>query len=163
MSIEEILREVDRHETRLVELTGGEPLEQEEVYPLLSRLADSGREVLVETGGHVPIARVDPRAVVVLDVKAPGSGMERANCEENLEALRPRDEVKIVVADRRDFDWALALVRRRDLDRLHTVTFSPAWGVLEPGPLAEWVLESRRTIRLGLPIHKLLWGETPGR
>jgi len=163
MALDEIVSEVKRHETRLVEVTGGEPLEQEEVYPLISRLADSGREVLVETGGHVPISLVDPRAVIVLDVKAPGSGMESANREENLAALRPHDEVKIVVADRRDFDWAMALVRRRDLDARRTVTFSPVWGALDPETLADWILESRRTIRLGLPIHKLLWGEAPGR
>jgi 7-carboxy-7-deazaguanine synthase len=149
--------------TRLVEITGGEPLEQEAVHPLIARLLEAGRIVLLETGGHVPLDRVDPRVVKIVDVKAPGSGMRQANLPENLEHLLPRDEVKFVLADRGDFDWALDLVSARRLDERHTVTFSPVWGALPADELAAWIRDSGRSIRLGLQLHKILWGEEPGR
>ena len=160
---DDIVREVESHGTRLVELTGGEPLEQEGVYPLASRLLDAGKEVLVETGGHVPLDRLDPRAIAIVDVKAPGSGMAAFNSEETLARLRPRDELKFVLADRRDFDWAIAHVRERDLDAGRTVTFSPVWNSLAAADLAAWILESGRRVRLGLQLHKLLWGDAPGK
>ena len=163
MTLDDVVREVEGHGTDLVELTGGEPLEQEGVFPLATRLLDAGKTVLVETGGHVPIDRLDPRAIAIVDVKAPGSGMERHNLPENLDRLRPRDELKFVLADRSDFDWALARVEERDLDAGRVVTFSPVWESLDPALLAGWVLESGRPLRLGLPIHKILWGDVPGR
>jgi 7-carboxy-7-deazaguanine synthase len=149
--------------TRLVEVTGGEPLEQEGVYPLMDRLLSAGRTVLLETGGHVPLDRVDPRVIKIVDVKAPGSGMAAANLPENLLGLQPHDELKFVIADRRDFDWSLALVEEKGLDGGRVVTFSPAWQSLPAETLAEWVRDSGREIRLGLQLHKVLWGETPGR
>lgn len=149
--------------TDLVEVTGGEPLEQEGVYPLIDALLARGKTVLLETGGHVAIDRVDPRVVKIVDVKAPGSGMLSANLPENLERLGPRDEVKFVLADRRDFDWALAFVLERNLDARYPVTFSPAWGELSATELAEWIRDSGRSIRLGVQLHKLLWGDVPGR
>lgn len=149
--------------TELVEVTGGEPLEQEGVYPLMERLLEHGKTVLLETGGHVPLDRVDPRVVKIVDVKAPGSGMMAANLPENLEQLGPRDEVKFVLSDRRDFDWALDLVRERELDREHVVTFAPVWETLPAAELAEWIRDSGRPIRLGVQLHKLLWGDVPGR
>jgi 7-carboxy-7-deazaguanine synthase len=149
--------------TELVEVTGGEPLEQEGVYPLMERLLERGKTVLLETGGHVPLDRVDPRVVKIVDVKAPGSGMMAANLPENLEQLGPRDEVKFVLADRRDFDWALDFVRERELDSRRVVTFSPVWERLSAGELAEWIRDSGRPIRLGVQLHKLLWGDVPGR
>ena len=149
--------------TELVEITGGEPLEQEGVHPLIDRLLAAGRTVLLETGGHVSIGRVDPRVIKIVDVKAPGSGMGSANLPENMDALGPRDEVKFVLADRHDFDWALAFVEARNLDRRHSVTFSPAWESLPADQLAEWVRDCGRPIRLGLQLHKVLWGDVPGR
>ncbi|MGH9441242.1 MAG: radical SAM protein [Thermoanaerobaculia bacterium] len=163
MEEDDIVREVESHGTRMVELTGGEPLEQDGVYPLASRLLDAGMEVLVETGGHVPVDRLDPRAIAIVDVKAPGSGMVEFNFEENLSRLRPRDELKFVLADRRDFDWAVDYVRSRELDARRVVTFSPVWGSLDPADLAAWILESGRVVRLGLQLHKLLWGDVAGR
>jgi 7-carboxy-7-deazaguanine synthase len=163
MDQDEIVREVEMHGTRLVELTGGEPLEQQEVYPLIERLLDGGKSVLIETGGHVPIDRVDPRAVTILDVKAPGSGMSAFNLEANLARLKPSDELKFVLADRRDFDWSIDFVASRSLDLRFPVTFSPVWEGLSPAELAAWVLESGRNIRLGLQLHKILWGDQPGR
>jgi 7-carboxy-7-deazaguanine synthase len=149
--------------TDLVEVTGGEPLEQDGVYPLMKELLDRGKTVLLETGGHVPLDRVDPRVVKIVDVKAPGSGMMAANLPENLENLSARDEVKFVLADRKDFDWALDFVAARDLDRRHVVTFSPVWESLPAADLAGWIRDSGRPIRLGLQLHKLLWGDVPGR
>ena len=149
--------------TDLVEVTGGEPLEQEAVYPLMEGLLARGKTVLLETGGHVPLDRVDPRVVKIVDVKAPGSGMSAANLPENLESLGPRDELKFVLADRRDFEWALGVTAGRDLDRRHVVTFSPVWESLPAADLAGWIRDSGRPIRLGLQLHKLLWGDVPGR
>jgi 7-carboxy-7-deazaguanine synthase len=163
LPIDRILARVAELGGDLVELTGGEPLEQEAVYPLAAALADRGATVLVETGGHVPIDRLDPRTIAILDVKAPGSGMVHANDLSNLARLRPQDELKFVLADRADFQWSLEMVRTRDLDRARVVTFSPVWGQLQASDLARWILESGRPIRLGLPLHKILWGEAPGR
>jgi 7-carboxy-7-deazaguanine synthase len=163
MTIDAVVAEVEAHGTRLVELTGGEPLEQEAAYPLMTRLLDAGKTVLVETGGHVPLDRLDPRAIAIMDVKAPGSGMAAFNLDENLARLRPSDELKFVLADRADFDWAIARVAQGNLDASRVVTFSPVWDRLPGADLAEWILESGRDIRLGLPLHKLLWGDVPGR
>jgi 7-carboxy-7-deazaguanine synthase len=150
-------------ETELVEVTGGEPLEQEGVYALMEQLLERGKTVMLETGGHVSLERVDPRVIKIVDVKAPGSGMQAANLPENLERLGPRDELKFVLADRRDFDWALALVKERDLDRRHVVTFSPVWENLPATDLSMWIRDSGGSIRLGLQLHKILWGDVPGR
>ena len=163
LDVEEVARRVLDLPADLVEITGGEPLEQEGVYPLIDRLLEAGRTVLLETGGHVPIDRVDPRVIKIVDVKAPGSGMAAANLPESLDGLGSKDELKFVLADRRDFDWALALVCASDLDRLHPVTFSPVWESLSAPELAGWVRDSGRSIRLGLQLHKLLWGDLPGR
>lgn len=163
MPVSEAAGRVVALDTELVEVTGGEPLEQEGVYPLIDRLLELGKTVMLETGGHVALDRVDPRVIKIVDVKAPGSGMQEANLPENLERLGPRDELKFVLADRRDFDWALGRVLDGDLDRRHVVTFSPVWESLRTPDLAEWIRDSRRNIRLGLQLHKLLWGDVPGR
>jgi len=163
MPLDAIVAEVEGHGTRRVELTGGEPLEQDAAYPLMTALLDAGKTVLVETGGHVPLDRLDPRAIAIVDVKAPGSGISGFNLDANLEALRPADELKFVLADRADFDWAIDRVAARDLDRSRAVTFSPVWEGLSPADLAGWILASGREIRLGLPLHKILWGDVPGR
>lgn len=163
VSVSDAVERVVALETDLVEVTGGEPLEQEGVYPLMESLLDRGKTVLLETGGHVPLDRVDPRVVKIMDVKAPGSGMVAANLPENLDRLGPRDELKFVIADRRDFDWAVEQVAARDLDRGLVVNFSPVWESLPAADLAGWIRDSGRPIRLGLQLHKLLWGDVPGR
>jgi 7-carboxy-7-deazaguanine synthase len=165
-TLEDVLLEVDRLGVPLVELTGGEPLEQEGVTPLAAALCDRGYTVLLETGGHVALDRVDPRVIKVVDIKCPGSGMESRNDLENLKLLGPKDEVKFVVADRRDFDWAIAFVARHDLDAKHVVLISPVFeGGSSPiaAQVAEWVRDSPRRLRLNLQLHKLLWGDVPGR
>jgi 7-carboxy-7-deazaguanine synthase len=165
-TLDDVLAEVARLGVPLVELTGGEPLEQEGVHPLAAALCDRGYTVLLETGGHVPLDRVDPRVVKILDVKCPGSGMQFRNDLENLKLLGPKDEVKFVVADRRDFDWAIEFVVRHDLDAKHVVLISPVFeGNSSPiaARVAEWVRDSKRKLRLNLQVHKVLWGDVPGK
>ena len=141
----------------LVEVTGGEPLLQAEVYPLMTRLADAGRTVLLETSGAVDTASVDPRVRVILDLKTPGSGEVAANVWANVDRLRPTDEVKFVLCSRADFDWAVAQVRTHGLDDRCPVLFSPAFGQVNPTELAAWVLETGLLIRLQIQQHKILW------
>jgi len=165
-TVDDVVSEVARLGVPLVEITGGEPLEQEGFFSLAEALCDRGYAVLVETGGHVPVGRVDPRVIKILDVKCPGSGMESRNDLDNLARLGPRDEVKFVVTDREDFLWAEAFVRKHALDEKHTVLISPVFegGASALAPrVAEWVRDSKRKLRLNLQVHKLLWGDVPGR
>jgi 7-carboxy-7-deazaguanine synthase len=141
----------------LVEITGGEPLLQPEVHPLMTRLADAGRTVLLETSGALDIAGVDRRVRVILDLKTPGSSESAANLWSNLALLAPKDEVKFVICDRRDFDWAIAQVVRHSLVDRCPVLISPAFGQVDPTELAAWVLESHLGVRLQLQQHKILW------
>jgi 7-carboxy-7-deazaguanine synthase len=163
MSVSEAAKQTLDLGTDLIEITGGEPLEQDAVYPLIERLFEHDKTVMIETGGHVRVDRLDRRVIKILDVKAPGSGMQAANLPENLELLGPRDEIKFVLADRHDFDWALELVASRDLDLRNSVTFSPVWEKLAAADLGEWIRDSGRNVRLGVQLHKILWGEVPGR
>ena len=141
----------------LVEITGGEPLLQPEVYPLMTRLADAGKTVLLETSGAIDTGEVDPRVRVILDIKTPGSGEVDANVWSNLDRLKPIDEVKFVVCSRADFDWAIEIVRSRSLTERCPVLFSAAFGQVEPTELAGWILESGLAVRLQLQQHKILW------
>ena len=144
----------------LVEITGGEPLLQAEVYPLMTRLAAAGKTVLLETSGAVDTRAVDLRVRIILDVKTPGSGEVDANDWSNLDRLKPIDEVKFVLCGRADFDWAVEIVRSRDLTRRCPVMFSAAFGRVDPAELAGWILESRLPVRLQLQQHKILWDPT---
>lgn len=142
----------------LIEVTGGEPLLQPEVFPLMGRLADSGHLVLLETSGACDIGPVDPRVRIILDLKTPGSGEEAANLWENLPKLKATDEVKVVVCDRADFDWTVGHVRSHRLTERCEVLISPAHGRVEPASLADWILESGLPLRLQVQLHKQLWG-----
>lgn len=147
----------------LVEITGGEPLLQPEVFPLMTRLADAGRTVLLETSGAIDITPVDPRVRIILDLKTPGSGEVAANFWPNLDRLKPTDEVKVVVCDRADFEWAVAQIRGHRLAERCAVLISPVPGLVEPADLAAWILACGLPLRLQLQLHKLLWGpETRG-
>ncbi len=157
MSVGEVVAEVERYRCPLVELTGGEPLLQPEAIPLMEELLRRGRRVLLETGGGLSIADV-PRGVVrIVDVKCPGSGESDRNHWANLEILEGKDEIKFVVADRRDYSWASQQVRERDLTRRCSVLFSPVHGVLHPGDLARWVLDDGLPVRVQIQLHKILW------
>jgi len=158
-TLDAVLDEVRRHPCRLVEVTGGEPLAQRETRTLITRLHDEGYTVLVETGGGVPIEGLDPRAIVVYDIKCPDSGELGANRWENLSSLKPGiDEIKFVLASRRDYEWALGVVHDRRLAERHAVHFSPVHGMMDPATLAAWILGDGAPVRLQLQLHKILWG-----
>jgi 7-carboxy-7-deazaguanine synthase len=157
-SLDDVVAEVSRYDCPLVEVTGGEPLLQEDVYPLMQRLLQDGRTVMLETGGHRSTAQVPPEVVTILDVKCPGSGESHRNDWTNLERLRAHDEVKFVIKDRADYEYARDVVRRYDLaTRAAAVLFSPVHGALEPRLLSEWVLADHLPVRLQLQIHKYIW------
>ena len=156
MTIDQVVGRVLELPPEMVELTGGEPLAQAGALDLMRRLADAGKRVLLETSGGLPIDEVDPRVVVILDLKCPSSGEEAANRYQNLQRLKPTDEVKFVVGDRADFDWAVAKVREHDLLQ-RPVLFAPVFGELPYQQLCEWILESRLPIRFGPQLHKHIW------
>jgi 7-carboxy-7-deazaguanine synthase len=157
MSLDEVMEEVRKFGCELVEITGGEPLAQGEAFELIRRLCDEGFEVLIETSGSIDTSPVDPRAKIILDVKCPGSGEMEKNHWPNLERLRENDEVKFVIADRHDYEWAREIVAARELGRW-TVLFSPAWDQLDLKLLAEWMLEDHVPARLQTQLHKHIWG-----
>ena len=160
-ALEEVIGEVDSFGCSLVEVTGGEPLLQEEVYPLMQGLLDRGKTVLLETGGHRDTSRVPDEVVTILDVKCPGSGESHRNDWSNLERLRAHDEVKFVVKDRADYEWARDVVAQRGLaGRAAAIHFSPVHGELDPKTLSEWVLADRLAVRVQLQIHKYIWSPT---
>lgn len=158
MSIDEVLAEVDRFGCPVVEITGGEPLLQRDVFPLMDQLLAQGRIVLVETGGHRSVADVPAGVVKIMDVKCPGSGEASKMDWSNLARLSPDDQVKFVIKDRADYDYAREVTRRERLtERVEAVLFSPVHGVLHPRALAEWILADRLTVRLQLQAHKYIW------
>jgi 7-carboxy-7-deazaguanine synthase len=158
-NVEEVARQVRQYGCGLVEITGGEPLLQRDVYPLMDRLLEAGLTVMVETGGHLSIAEVPPRVIRIVDVKCPGSGESARNHWENLSLLAPHDEVKFVIRDRADYEFARDVVATHALvGRTAAVLFSPVHGVLAPKDLAEWILEDRLEVRLQLQAHKYIWG-----
>jgi 7-carboxy-7-deazaguanine synthase len=164
MTLEEILAQVDAYGCTLVEITGGEPLLQRDVYPLMDALLERGHDVLIETGGHHNIAQVPEQVIRIVDVKCPGSGEAGRMHWPNLDALRRHDEVKFVIRDRADYEYARDVVKRHDLEsRVAAVLFSPVHGVLAPAELAAWILQDRLPVRLQLQAHKYIWApETRG-
>lgn len=159
MTVDEILAEVDRLGPGLVELTGGEPMLQKEIGELARRLCDAGRTVLIETGGHhdVSEAALDPRVVRIMDVKCPGSGESHRNRWENLDHLRPIDEVKFVLADRADYEYARDVIRRHALEGRVHLLLSVAHGMLEARDVVDWMLEDALHARFQLQMHKFIW------
>jgi len=162
-ALEQLLETARGSGVRHVCVTGGEPLAQKACLELLTALCDAGFEVSLETSGALDVAPVDPRVSRVVDVKTPGSGEERRNRFENLGVLTERDQLKFVLCSRDDYEWARDLLRGRATALRGQVLFSPVWGQLEPRQLAEWILEDRLDVRLQLQLHKLLWGDEPGR
>ena len=161
MSVDEVIARVDGYGCDVVEITGGEPLLQKEVYPLMQRLLDDGRIVMLETGGHLSVDQVPEAVIRVIDVKCPGSGESDRNHWPNLDRLRPADEVKFVIKDRGDYEYARGVVANYDLtERCTAVHFSPVHGVQDPKQLAAWVLEDRLKVRVQLQLHKYIWDAT---
>jgi len=154
---DEVLAELALFPTRLLCLTGGEPLAQPAAFPFVTRLLDAGWEVVVETSGHVSIAPLDMRAIAILDVKTPGSGETHRVEWGNLDLLKGKDEVKFVIDGRADYEWSRDLVRKKLLAERCPVLFSPVHGVLDPGTLGRWILEDGLPVRLQVQLHKYLW------
>ena len=157
MSVDDVLERVRSYGCNLVEVTGGEPLAQGEAFDLIHGLCEEGFEVLIETSGSIDVEPVDRRAKIILDIKCPGSSEAERNRWSNLEILRPHDEIKFVIADRADYEWARDVIARYDLGRW-TVLLSPVWERMEMKPLAEWMLADHVPARLQTQLHKHIWG-----
>lgn len=160
ITIDDVMARVSEYGCRLVEVTGGEPLAQSEAFELIRRLCNEGYEVLIETGGYISTEKVDERARIILDVKCPASGEDARNHWPNLERLRADlDEVKFVIADRRDWDFARTVIARYDLENsAKAVLISPVWGDMSLPEIADWIGSSRMNVRLQLQLHKQIWG-----
>lgn len=163
LSQDSLLEQLGRYDTRYVCVTGGEPLAQKNCLVLLRTLCDAGYAVSLETSGACDIAPVDARVSRIVDIKPPGSGESARNRWENLALLNAQDEVKFVLQDRNDYDWALEVIRRHDLLARCPILFSPVHGQLSPALLSQWVLEDRLAVRLQVQLHKIIWGEERGR
>ena len=158
--VQDVVNAVGAYQCGLVEITGGEPLLQEDVYPLMRDLLAEGKTVLLETGGHIDISKVPREVLKIVDVKCPGSGEADRTDLGNLDRLASHDEVKFVIRDRADYEFARAVVRTHHLDdRCHAVLLSPVHRVLDPGRLSEWALADQLPVRVQLQLHKYLWGD----
>jgi len=163
LTLPEILDKAARFHTRYVTVTGGEPLAQKNCLPLLQQLCDAGYSVSLETGGAMDISKVDARVSRLLDIKTPGSGEAEKNRWKNLELLTPQDEVKFVLCGEEDYLWAKQVLSEKGVADRCPVLFSVSQGQLEPARLAEWILRDNLPVRLQIQLHKLLWGEGPGK
>lgn len=156
-SIDDIIKKIDEYKCKLVEITGGEPLFQKESFELMKRLCDEGYEVMLETGGSLPIQDVDKRVKIIMDLKCPSSGMMKKNLYENINFIKPTDEIKFVIGTREDYDWAKEIISKYDLLNKCTVLFSVVFNQLEPIQLANWILEDKLNVRFQLQLHKYIW------
>ena len=161
--IDQIMEQVASHNTQYVCVTGGEPLAQKRCHDLLDRLCDAGYQVSLETSGAIDVSKVDKRVSRVLDLKTPDSGELERNLWTNLDVLTPHDQLKFVICSRRDYDWALAEIRSRGLEESTEILLSPAWEQQDATELAAWVLEDQLAVRVQLQLHKILWGDVPGK
>ena len=159
LTIEETLQKVDTFGLPLVEITGGEPLLQEDVYPLMEALLKKGYRVMLETSGALPIDKVPQRVIKILDIKCPGSGEEKKNHLENLKLLSPHDEVKFVLLDRADYEWSRDMLRKYDMVPSKQVLFSPVYDKLNLKDLSQWILKDRLAVRLQTQLHKVIWSK----
>lgn len=162
-NLDDIVARVAQLEVRHVCVTGGEPLAQRNCLPLLARLCDAGYEVSLETSGALPVAEVDARVRRVVDVKTPASGEMARNLLDQLGSLGGRDQIKFVICNRADYEWSRSLLRERELGKHAMILFSPSHQQLPARELAEWILEDRLPVRLQVQLHKILWGNEPGR
>lgn len=163
MSVPEVLAAIEPHHCALVEITGGEPLLQPDVPELATELLKRKHRVLVETGGSLDISVLPSDVIKIVDVKCPESGMSEQMDWKNLGRLSPADEIKFVINSRQDYDWAVDVMKRHQLHEKNPVLFSPVHKNLPPEQLAGWILEDNLSVRFQIQLHKILWGETPGR
>lgn len=157
-NLDDVIARVLAFDCPLVEITGGEPLLQPNVFPLMKRLCDLGKEVMLETSGSVDVSPVDSRVIKIMDIKCPGSGESGKNLWDNLRHLQPHDEIKFVIANRADYDWAKQTIAERALAGRHSLLFTPVWGKLALQTLADWILADRLPVRLQTQWHKHIWG-----
>ncbi len=162
-TIDEVLEQVGQYETRYVCVTGGEPLAQADCLPLLRRLCDEGYKVSLETSGALDVSQVDARVSKVVDLKTPASGEQGRNLLQNLECLGVNDELKFVICDRNDYMWAQEMIIRSELAERCDILMSPSYGQQDAKQLADWIVEDRLPVRYQLQLHKVLWGDEPGR
>ena len=163
MQIDQIMEQVASYQTPYVCVTGGEPLAQKRCQDLLNQLVEAGYRVSLETSGAMDISQVDERVSRVLDIKTPASGEVERNLWTNLDVVTAHDQIKFVLCSREDYDWAVTEIRSRNMVEKTDILLSPAWGQLKPADLAEWVLEDQLNVRVQLQLHKLLWGDVPGK
>lgn len=162
-SIDEILSEIKKYNCNLVEVTGGEPLFQEECIDLMKQLCDDGYEVLIETGGSLPINNIDKRVKIIMDLKCPSSGMLKKNLYENISFLKKSDEIKFVIGTREDYDWTKEIIAKYNLNSKCEVLVSTVFDKIEPLALVEWILKDNLNVRFQLQMHKFIWTpETKG-
>jgi len=161
--IDQVMEQVAAFKTRYVCVTGGEPLAQKRCLQLIDRLCDAGYQVSLETSGAIDVSQVDERVSRVVDIKTPASGEVERNLWANLDVLTPHDQVKFVICSRDDYDWAVNEIRSRGLEAKLEILLSPAWGQQDATQLAAWVLDDQLNVRVQLQLHKLLWGDVPGK
>jgi 7-carboxy-7-deazaguanine synthase len=157
MTLDQIMAEVDSHRCKLVELTGGEPMLQPDINDLAARLCEAGYTTLIETGGHRDLSILDPRVIRIMDLKCPDSGECEKNLWSNLEGLRSFDEVKFVLASRRDYEWAVQTIRAYRLEDHVKILMSTAYSLIEPQQVVEWMLKDKVQARFQLQLHKYIW------
>jgi 7-carboxy-7-deazaguanine synthase len=163
LTIPKIIEKIKSHKTRIVEITGGEPLLQNEVYALIDKLLVLTYKVLLETNGSLDASRVPNEVIKIIDIKCPGSGMSDKMHWDNLNKLNSHDEVKFVLSNKADYNWAKRIMKKYLLENKHTVLFGTAYGKLSLKDVAEWILEDNLNVRLNLQLHKYIWGNTLGR
>ncbi len=163
LHVDNIIDTIRQHGTRQVCVTGGEPLAQKRCAEFLTRLCDEGFEVSLETSGALDINQADTRVSRVVDLKTPDSGEQHRNLWSNIDALTPHDQIKFVICSRADYEWAREQLKERGLEQKCEVLFSPSWGQVKPAELAEWILADQLPVRFQLQLHKLLWGDVPGK
>ena len=156
-SIAEIINEVKKYNCKLIEVTGGEPLVQKECLELMKKLCDEGFDVMLETGGSLTIKDVDNRVLIIMDLKCPSSKMEKKNLYENIDYLKPKDELKFVIGNREDYDWSKKIITEYDLKNKSKILFSVVFGELEPVSLVNWIIEDKLDVRYQLQMHKYIW------
>ena len=162
LTIEHILEVISQYKTKNVTVTGGEPLAQKECWYLLKCLCNAGYTVSLETGGAISISEIDKRVKIILDIKTPGSGEEKKNFWENLELIKPKDEIKFVITNIEDYLWAKKVLIREKLNEKALILFSPVYGDIEPKELADWILKDQLQVRFQIQLHKIIWGQIPG-
>ncbi len=162
MEVADILKQVEAFGTRYVTVTGGEPLAQKECHALLKALCDAGYSVSLETGGAMDIAPVDKRVSIILDIKTPGSNEDKNMLWSNLAHIQSKDEIKFVLCDREDYEWAKQKIKTLALESKCTILFSPSFQALNAEALAAWILEDKLAVRMQVQLHKILWGEKAG-